>query len=82
MLFNKEDLARILGVAKSTIDNLIAREGLPYIKLGDNQRSSIRFRKEDVNRWLEERVRVVKPEIKEPVRRKVAEKKRAASQTA
>lgn len=44
-------LAELLGVARSTIPQLVKREGLPVIRLG----RAYRFRRSEVVTWLEAR---------------------------
>jgi excisionase family DNA binding protein len=54
-LMSKADLMRYLSVSKTTIDRLM-KAGLPYIKLDPGRRGSVRFRREDIDRWLAKRV--------------------------
>ncbi len=49
----KRDLARHLSLSLRTIDNLIARKAIPFVRLG----RSVRFRIVDVDRALERFVR-------------------------
>lgn len=46
-----EELAKLLGVARSSIPQLVKREGLPTIRLG----RLYRFRRNEVIEWLEAR---------------------------
>jgi len=43
-------LAEYLGVSRATIYNLVQREGLPYIRV-----TGLRFRRSDVDAWLDAR---------------------------
>jgi len=53
-LLTRAQLAKLIGLSEDTIRNFGGgtRE-IPYIKLG----SAIRYRRSDVERWLEERTR-------------------------
>lgn len=45
-----KELAKYLSVTERTIYNLLERGELPGFKVGSNWR----FRKEDINKWIEE----------------------------
>ncbi|MBI4766893.1 MAG: helix-turn-helix domain-containing protein [Deltaproteobacteria bacterium] len=47
--FNIEELSRYLGIKKSTIYSRVGKREIPYYKIG----RLIRFRREDIDRWIE-----------------------------
>lgn len=55
-IFDRVGLAEYLGVAPGMVDNLRAKHGLPYIRLGEK---TIRFRKVAVDAWIEDRERAI-----------------------
>ncbi|OQX50999.1 MAG: DNA-binding protein [Candidatus Cloacimonas sp. 4484_209] len=48
-----KELAKYLNVTERTIYNLLERGELPGFKVGANWR----FRKEDINKWIEENMK-------------------------
>jgi excisionase family DNA binding protein len=54
-LMSKADLMRYLSVSRATIDRLM-KTGLPHIKFDPGKRGGVRFRREDVDRWLESKM--------------------------
>jgi excisionase family DNA binding protein len=53
-LMNKADLMKYLSVSRATVDRLM-KSGLPYIKLDPGKRGGVRFKRRDIDRWLESR---------------------------
>jgi excisionase family DNA binding protein len=54
-LLNTEDAAKRLSISRSTLEKLrVTGGGPPYLKLG----RSVRYRAEDISRWLLDRVRL------------------------
>jgi excisionase family DNA binding protein len=51
-LMSKADLMRYLSISKTTVDRLM-KAGLPYIKLDPARRGSVRFRRREIDAWLE-----------------------------
>jgi excisionase family DNA binding protein len=51
-LMSKADLMRYLSISRATVDRLM-KSGLPYIKLDPGKRGVVRFRRHDVDAWLE-----------------------------
>ena len=49
---SKADLMKYLSVSRATIDRLM-KNGLPYIKFDPGKRGGVRFRRRDIDRWLE-----------------------------
>lgn len=62
-LVRPRDVASLLGVARSTLHVLVASEGLPaiVIRVGPRGRRTLRFRPEDVQRWLASRQAARRP---------------------
>jgi excisionase family DNA binding protein len=52
VLLTVEDVAKRLHVGKSTVWNLISKEGLPSVKVGKRRL----VREVDLNKWVEDRV--------------------------
>ncbi len=57
-LMDSSELAAYLGLTQRTIYKLIKVDRLPVIKIG----GQFRFKKDVVDRWLEERMSQSKPE--------------------
>jgi len=55
-LFKKKDTAFYLGVTTRSVENMM-RRGLPHLKLSSR---ATRFRRADLDAWLEEQCKVVK----------------------
>jgi excisionase family DNA binding protein len=51
-LMSKADLMRYLSISRTTVDRLM-KGGLPYLKLDPGRRGGVRFKREDIDRWLE-----------------------------
>ena len=54
---NKCDVAELLGVTVRTVDNLMTRGLLPYLKIGGK---CVRFRLDDIEKHLDSTCRVVR----------------------
>jgi len=52
---DKSELARLLGVCRRTIDNLMKRRRLPFYKI---TRKLVRFRRDDVEKYLRQECRI------------------------
>jgi hypothetical protein len=57
-LVNKRLAAKFLSVSPATLDRLTRREGLPYFKIGEGPKGSVRFRIGDLADYVEQRRRV------------------------
>jgi predicted DNA-binding transcriptional regulator AlpA len=56
-LLKTKDVAELLQEKVSTVHRMRqAGEGPPYIKLRDNPRAAVRYRRRDVESWLETRM--------------------------
>lgn len=53
-LQNKKQIAGYLGVSESAINTLIAKNGIPFTKVG----GSIRFITDSIDEWLKEKENV------------------------
>jgi excisionase family DNA binding protein len=51
-LLSKADLMKYLSISRTTVDRLM-KSGLPYLKLDPGRRGGVRFRRKDIDRWLE-----------------------------
>ncbi len=53
-LLMPREVADLMGVALSTVGRLVDREGLPAIRIsgGDGKRRTLRFRRDQVEKWL------------------------------
>ena len=51
-LMTKADLMKYLSISKTTVDRLM-KAGLPYVKLDPARRGSVRFKRQDIDKWLE-----------------------------
>ncbi len=60
-----KELAKYLNVTERTIYNLLERGELPGFKVGANWR----FRKEDINKWIEENKKMNVPTKKQQTER-------------
>lgn len=56
LLVDKAEAARLLGVSPRTIEAWVARQSIPFVKLGEGKRSALRFRPSDLRAWIEARV--------------------------
>lgn len=54
-LLSKPEAARLLGISVRTLDGLMARRAVPYLKLG---RKLVRFQRGDLLAHIRERYRV------------------------
>ena len=54
-LRNKREAARYLGVSVGTVERMMRREGLPYVKLTAS--GAVRFRHADLSDFVQRRVR-------------------------
>jgi excisionase family DNA binding protein len=54
-LWSKADLMRYLSVSRATVDRLM-KSGLPYFKLDPGKRGGVRFKRRDVDRWIEAKI--------------------------
>lgn len=50
--WSKRQVARWFGVSVRTVERWM-RRGLPYLRLGPTSKHPVRFRREDVERWLD-----------------------------
>jgi excisionase family DNA binding protein len=51
-LMSKAELMQYLSVSRATLDRLM-KTGLPYIKISSGKRGAVRFKRRDIDRWLE-----------------------------
>lgn len=53
-LFNKQEMAKLLGCTERTIDRLIAARRIPYLRIpaGSSGKTRVRFDSRDIERWL------------------------------
>jgi predicted DNA-binding transcriptional regulator AlpA len=51
-LLTAEQVMEMLGVSRTALWLLMRNQGLPYIKLGEGRRASLRFSSDSVSRWL------------------------------
>jgi excisionase family DNA binding protein len=53
-LLTPKQVAELLGVALSTVGRLVDREGMPAVRLcgGGGKRRCLRFRRDQVEKWL------------------------------
>lgn len=52
-LLTPEQVAEMLQIHPGTLENWRVRgEGPPFVKLGQKRRSSVRYRKQDVEDWI------------------------------
>lgn len=51
-LLTTEQVMEMLGVSRTALWLLMRNQGLPYIKLGEGRRASLRFSSDSVSRWL------------------------------
>ena len=49
---SKAELMQYLSVSRATLDRLM-KTGLPYIKISSGKRGAVRFKRRDIDRWLE-----------------------------
>ena len=56
-LLKAEDVARLLNIRVSTVYDAVARGRIPAVRLWEGRRRPLlRFRQEDVERWIQERL--------------------------
>lgn len=53
-LMSAEEVAEVLGVRPRTISDWVARNRIPYIKLGCGRKSLVKFSPKRLNQWLDE----------------------------
>lgn len=61
IIMNRHQLAAYLGVGKSTVERMIRECAPPYFRVSRFRKSAqqfrgVRFRKSDVDRWIEEQI--------------------------
>lgn len=54
-LLKVEDVADLLGVTTQTVYMYIHQNTIPYLRVSEK---TIRFRKEDIEKWLEEKLKI------------------------
>jgi len=54
-LLNMDEAASLLNIKKSTVYSLVMRREIPVVKIGRLSR----FRRQDLDRWIESRLRGV-----------------------
>jgi excisionase family DNA binding protein len=54
-LLSADEVAEVLGVKPRTISSWVAKNRIPYIKLGEGRKSLVKFSPIRLNQWLEER---------------------------
>ncbi|MDI7247279.1 MAG: helix-turn-helix domain-containing protein [Bacillota bacterium] len=57
VVYEVEDVARILKMHRRSVYRLIEEQGLPAANLGTGRRPRYRVRKEDFEAWLSERAK-------------------------
>lgn len=51
-LLSASQVMELLGCSRTALWMLMRTQGLPYIKLGEGRRASLRFSSDSVSRWL------------------------------
>ncbi len=51
-LLTAEQVMQMLGISRTSLWILMRQQGLPYIKLGDGRRATLRFTSDSLSRWL------------------------------
>lgn len=70
-----EELSKRLKLKITTIREKVSKNEIPYIKLGEGKRASVRFLGKDLNEWLTEHRRIPEktiypvPEHKKKIRK-------------
>lgn len=52
-LMTYKDLSKYLRRKESALRNDVMRKRIPFLKIGDGRRGQVRFRKKDIDAWLE-----------------------------
>ena len=52
-MIDSRELRLLLGLSDYQVTQLIKRGGLPAFKMGPGRNAPLRFRKQDVQRWLQ-----------------------------
>jgi excisionase family DNA binding protein len=52
-LLTYTDLSKYLRRKESALRNDVMRKRIPYLKIGEGRRGQVRFRKKDIDAWLE-----------------------------
>lgn len=73
-LLTTEQVATWLAVSVYTVRGYVRSEKLPFVALQKKERSILRFKREEVQRWIDERSGRNDPEHEEQWRREVAMK--------
>lgn len=53
-VFDKKGLAQYLKVSESTLNALVSNRQIPYFKISSGQSGGVRFRKKDIDRWIQQ----------------------------
>lgn len=55
-LLTANEVAQYLGKTQGAIYMMVARGQLPFLKLGNEKHSSIRFKSDDIEAWVESKI--------------------------
>ena len=51
-LLTKRETAALLRISINTLNFWISRQKIPFLKLGPGKNASVRFSREEIERWL------------------------------
>lgn len=60
-IMNRRELMEYLGISVTTVDRMLRRAEVPHFRIGDpacgTRRRGVRFRKSDIDRWIENQIK-------------------------
>jgi excisionase family DNA binding protein len=55
-LMTKAEVMAFLRISKRTLDKLMGNHEIPFFKLSPGRRGGVRFRRQDIDKWLESKL--------------------------
>lgn len=53
VIFDKKGAAAYLKVSESTINKMVSNKQIPHFKIQAGQSGAVRFRQQDINKWIQ-----------------------------